>query len=203
MIESSPCRASIRKIEAKMLLPPQEANLFFRLQKALLSFVNQQVRISDDLLSPEDFAVPRPEEMLKVRDALIQRPDRLDSFLQQNAAHLSGEELAVVSSWRHQVAGTFYIFRKLKKYTVFLSSSGSPVAYGVMALTQPFDELVPWVPALAETVLLPFKDKIIYDGLLRIHNISFGAGIRQMHNEKYKSAKERLGIITSLPAGNL
>ena len=184
-----------------MLLPPREAHLFFRLQKLLLYFVNQHVRISGDPLSSEDFAVARPEEMLKVRDALRQRPDLLNSFLQQNVAHLSGEELAIVSSWRHQIAGTFYIFRELKKHAIFLSSGGSPVAYGVTALTQPFDELVPRLPVLAEAVLLPFKDKIIYDGLLRIHNISFGAGIRQMLDETYKSAKRRPGIVTSLPVG--
>lgn len=184
---------------AARLLPHREANLFFRLQKTLLCFVNQQVRVSGELLSLEDFAVPRTEEMLKVRDELIQKPDLLDSFLQQNPADLSGEELAIVSLWRHQVAGTFYIFRELKKHTIFLSSGGASVAYGVVALTQPFDELVPWLPALTETVLLPFKNAIIYDGLLRVHNVSFGAGIRQMLNEKYKLAKEQSGIITSLP----
>ena len=181
------------------LLSHDDATLFFRLQKTLLCFVNQKVRISNVLFSLEDFAVPRLDEMLKVRDELIRKPELLESFLRQNPAHLSGEELAIVSSWQHQVAGTFYIFRELKKHTIFLSSGDVSVAYGVVALTQPFDELVPWLPALAKTVLLPFKNTIIYDGLLQIHNVSFGAGIRQMLSEKYKSAKEWSGIITSLP----
>jgi hypothetical protein len=183
-----------------MLLPPYEANLFFRLQKTLLVFFNQQVRVSRELFSLGDFSIPRTEEMLKVRDELIRNPDLVDSFLRKNPANLSVAELAVVSAWRHHVAGTFYIFRELKKYTVFLSSGDPSVAYGVVALTQPFDELVPWLPALAETVLLPFKNAIIYDGLLRVHNVSFGSGIRQMLNEKYKLAKERTGIITELPS---
>lgn len=183
----------------KVLLPLYDANLFFRLQKTLLCFVNQQVRVSSELLSLDDFAIPRTEEMLKVRDELRQKPDLIDSFLQQNPADLSTAELAIVSAWRHQVAGTFYIFRELKKHTIFLSSGDASVAYGVVALTQPFDEIVPWLPALAETVLLPFKNAIIYDGLLRVHNVSFGSGIRLVLNEKYKLAKERSGIITALP----
>ena len=117
------------------MLPPQEANLFFRLQKTLLCFAHQQLRISGHLLSLEDFDIPRPEEMLKVRDALIQKPEVLDSFVRQNPAHLFGDALAIVSSWRHQVAGRFCIFRALKNYTVFLSTGGSPVAYGVIADT--------------------------------------------------------------------
>ena len=83
-----------------MLLPPYEANLFFRLQKTLLCFVNQQVRVSSELLSLGDFAIPRTEEMLKLRDELIQKPNLLDSFLRQNPADLSTVELAIVSAWR-------------------------------------------------------------------------------------------------------
>jgi hypothetical protein len=50
-----------------------------------------------------------------------------------------------------------------------------------------------------ETVLLPFKDTIIYDGLLNSYNISFGPGYRRDLNETYKEAKQRIGIVTSLP----
>jgi hypothetical protein len=107
-----------------------------------------------------------------------------------------------VHSWRHLVAGKFYIFRELKKHTVFLSSEDQPIAYGVTALTQPFEELIgSYRPVLIDTVLLPFKDKIVYDGLLAGMGVSlsFGPGIRRMLNESYQAAKNRHGIITSLP----
>ena len=95
---------------------------------------------------------------------------------------------------------TFSSFRYLKKYTVFLSSEKHPVAYGVLALTQPFEELVgPYLPVMTNTVLLPFRDKLIYDGLLGNYPVSFGGGIRRSLKETYESAKQRLGIVTSLP----
>src|SRR5262249_43338341 len=50
-----------------------------------------------------------------------------------------------------------------------------------------------------KTTLLPFKDRIVYDSLIRGYNVSFGPGIRRSMNESYKEAKERFGIITSLP----
>ena len=40
---------------------------------------------------------------------------------------------------------------------------------------------------------------IVYDGLLTSYRISFGPGIRGSLNENFKEAKERQGIITSLP----
>jgi hypothetical protein len=83
---------------------------------------------------------------------------------------------------------------------IFLATDAPPVAYGVLALTEPFEDLVgPYLPVWTETVLLPYKDKIIYDGLLSSYNMSFGPGIRRSLNDDYRAAKDRLGIVTSLP----
>jgi hypothetical protein len=110
------------------------------------------------------------------------------------------EELDIVRSWRHLVAGKFCIFREQKKYTVFLSMKDQPVAYGVLALTQPFEEILPLpLPVLVETVLLPFKNMIVYDALLNTYHVSFGPCSRRSFNESFQEAKARYGIITSLP----
>jgi hypothetical protein len=185
-----------------MLLTPEDGQLFFKLHRALMFFVNQRLQvIPENPASPNDFSSLSPEIRIKVRDAFLSHTDLIDVFLEQNPARLSDEELAIVAPWRHLVAGKFYIFRELKKYTVFLSSEKQPmIAYGVLALSQPFEELVgPYLPVLTQTALLPFKNMIVYDGLMSSFNISFGAGIRRMLNEDFKKAKARHGIVTSLP----
>ena len=184
-----------------MLLEPQDVELFFRLHRTLMFFVNQRLKvIPDKLATPEEFAVLSPEVRLKVRDALNAKLDLIESFVDENPAHLSEDELDIVRSWRHLVAGRFYVFRELKKYTVFLSTTDPAIAYGVLALSQPFEDLIgPYLPVLTQTVLLPFKDKIVYDGLMSSYNISFGPGIRRSLNESFKEAKARHGIVTSLP----
>jgi hypothetical protein len=184
-----------------VLLTPQDAGLYFRLHRALMFFVNQRLRVlPDDVVSPDGFSSLSPELRLKVRDAFVQHTGLIEVFADENPANLTDDELAIVRSWRHLVAGKFYIFRELKKYTVFLSADRQPVAYGVLALTQPFEELVgPYLPVLAETVLLPFQGLIVYDGLLNAYRISFGPGIRRSLNERYKEARVRHGTVTSLP----
>jgi hypothetical protein len=184
-----------------MLLTPQDAGLFFKLHRALMFFVNQLLKVlPDDVASPDAFASLSPEVRLKVRDALLGHTDLIQSFADENPAHLTSEELDIVRSWRHLVHGKFYVFRQLKKYMVFLSTDKQPIAYGVLALSQPFEELVgPYLPVLTETVLLPFKDMIVYDGLMTSYRISFGPGIRRSLNESFKEAKARHGIVTSLP----
>src|SRR5882672_7584564 len=170
-----------------MLLPPHELELFFRLHRALMFFVNQRLTvIPNPVTSPEEFAALSPGVRLKVRDALNANLALIESFVDENPAHLSDDELDIVRSWRHLVHGKFYVFRELKKYTVFLSTDKRPVAYGVLALSQPFEELIgPYLPVLTQTVLLPFKDMIVYDGLLNTYRISFGPGIRRSLNENY------------------
>jgi hypothetical protein len=184
-----------------MLLDPEELDLFFRLHRTLMFFVNQRLQpIPDKPATPEAFSGLSPEKRLKVRDAFLKHTDLIDSFIEENPARLSEDELEIVRSWQHLVAGKFYVFRELKKYMVFLTAEGPTVAYGVLALSQPFEELVgPYLPVLVNAVLLPLRDKIVYDGILNSYRISFGPGIRRSLNESFKEAKARHGIVTSLP----
>jgi hypothetical protein len=184
-----------------MLLPPHELELFFKLHRALMFFVNQRLKVIPTKVgSPEEFADQSPEVRLKVRDSLNANLDLIESFADENPANLSDDELDIVRSWRQLVTGKFYVFRELKKYTVFLSTTSPAIAYGVLALSQPFEDLIgPYLPVLTQTVLLPFKSMIVYDGLMSSYNISFGPGIRRNLNEDFKEAKARHGIVTSLP----
>ncbi len=164
-------------------------------------YVNEQLEIVPGIVSPEVFSGLPPEARVQVRDALVGQPELIDRFVQEDPLSLSGEELQIVKSSRHFVAGQFFIFRHLKNYTVFLSEQRQ-TAYGVLALCDPFEELIgPSLPVLAEALLLPFRDKIVYDGVLVGFNISFGGGVKQSLNEIYQEAKEQMGgIVTSLPA---
>jgi hypothetical protein len=187
-----------------MLLTPQGVGLLFKLHRALMFFVNQRLQVlPDDVASPDAFSALSPEVRLKVRDAFLKHTDLIQQFVDENPARLTSGELDIVRPWRHLVHGKFYVFRQLKKYMIFLSTDKQPVAYGVLALSQPFGELVgPYLPVLTETVLLPFKGVIVYDGLMSSYRISFGPGIRRSLNESFKDAKARHGIVTSLPVSD-
>ena len=184
-----------------MQLPRHELELFLKLHPALMCFVNLRLKVLPNALStPGEFAALSPEIRVKVRDALNSNLELIQAFVDENPANLSDSELDIVCSWRHLVAGKFYVMRELKKYTLFLSTTSPAISYGVQALSQPIGDLVgPNQPVLTETVLLPFKDKIVYDGLMSRFSISFGAGMKRELNRFLKEAKERHGIVTSLP----
>jgi hypothetical protein len=184
-----------------MLLTPAEAELFFKLHRALMFFVNQQLHVlPHEIKTVDDYAVQSPEARLKVHKAFVDEIDLIEKFIDENPAGLTEEELEIVHSWYHLVTLQFFIFRYLTKYTVFLSTGKEPIAYGVLALSESIEDLIgPYLPVMTETTLLPFQDKIVYDSILNSYSISFGGGIRRNLKEDYEAAKKRLGIVTSLP----
>ncbi len=184
-----------------MTLDPDDAERFFRLHKALTLFVNRRLKIVE--LPAESskaiIALP-PAHRLKVRDALVEHLDLIDAFVEENPYKLDPDELEIVQSWRDLVAGDFFVLRHLKNYTVFLTAKEPSVAYGVVGLGDPLSEVIQQpLPFYCRTVLLPFRGKIVYDGLLWGYNILIGPNMRRDLNATYNAAKKRYGIVTSLP----
>lgn len=183
-----------------MQLPREQTKRFYRMWLALLHYVNDQLHLVPAFPASEERngLLPLSDE-LQLRNALWADDELRERFISANPAGLSSAELAVVASWRYRRAGSFYIVRALKKYTVLLSEDLPPRAYGVLGLSAPMEELAPGpLPVLAQTVLLPFEGQIIYDGLLQWYAVIFGPGIRARLNAEYRTAQEREGVITTL-----
>ncbi len=181
-----------------MNISPEDARLYFELMWGLQRYVNQQRRVLEDIPSPSEYAGLPKEKKLKIRDALWKSPGLIDAYVQANPETLPAEELEIIHRWKGFIKGKFFILRHLKKYTVFISNKDQ--VYGVLGLFDNLEEIVPSyaLPSLAEAVLLPFKGRIIYDGLLRGYNVAFGGGIRSDLNHIYVTAKQKERIITTL-----
>ncbi|WP_373498390.1 hypothetical protein [Desulfococcus sp.] len=182
-----------------MKLFEQDANLFFELMWALQYFVNQKFKILPNIKSVDAYVECSPEEKAEVRNALYADIKLIDAFVQQNPQHFSVENLSLVSGWKNFIPGDFQIERFLKQYAVFIKGGD---VFGVVGLYQGFDELVhrSHLPLHVQAVLLPFKGKIIYDGMFQTYNIHFGGGIKRRLKETYMTAKQNNRIIENLDA---
>jgi len=69
-----------------------------------------------------------------------------------------------------------------------------------MGLYQSLDKIFPKrnLPVYAKTVLLPFKGRLVYDGLMEAYNMYFGAGIKRSLKETYMTAKQQNEIVMRL-----
>lgn len=160
-----------------MRLPEAEVELFYELYHPLLVYANQRLEVVEGIDSPGDIPGLPLEEIHEIRKRLYEHPELMEAFVEENPNGFSTEELSIVASWQHFMEGTFYVFRYLKKHTIFLGTEKPAKAYGVLALYSPFEEILgPALPIMVDAVLLPFKGKIVYDGILIPYPIAFGRG---------------------------
>ena len=185
-----------------MVLPVQQVDRFYSVWKPLLFFANEQRRLSPSLLGA-DMKTPLPvEEVLKIRDAIWEDVSLLRDFIDQNPASLPPEGLGLARDWFNFRKGTFFIFKHLKKHSVFIDDRKEPKVYAVKGLYNTFEEVIPAPPPiLVQAVLLPYENEITYDGIVAPYNVSFGSGIRGNLKSIYADAKELGEIITSLISG--
>ncbi|MBI5932263.1 MAG: hypothetical protein HY867_01040 [Chloroflexi bacterium] len=181
-----------------MTLQPQDGALFFQLMWKLQHHVNQKLGFHKGVSTFEEYASLPTKKKLQARDALWEHPELIDSFVNENPNNLPDEELEIVRRWKGFVKGSFFIFRHLKKGTIFIGEKDG--VYSVHGILDPLDELIPSyaLPQMAQAILLPFKGQITYDGLLSGYNVHFGGGIRSNLNHTYMTAKTRDRIISTL-----
>jgi hypothetical protein len=182
-----------------MQIPEDDVKLFYTLNPALLLFVNLSLGIQREVVNTKEFLSLSLEKKVEIRNALYDNIHLIDEFTKRNPGDYSSEELDIVSSWKNFLRDTFYVLRHLKKYSVFLSSKTDAEAYGVLGISSDLKEMFPYPPIMVDTVLIPFKNHVIYDGFIAPYSITFGGGIRRNFKTAYDEAKARFGIITSLP----
>jgi hypothetical protein len=178
------------------------AERFYRIWWPLLKFVNRELGIVPDLrMRPSDGALQVEQAML-LRNALWEDELLRERFVATNPGRLSAEDLGMVLSWSHRLAGNFFIIRYLKRHTVFLDDTSR--FFGVLGLFSPINEILgQQLPLFTEAVLLPFEGRIIIDGILKPRSVTFGSGIRQSLEDSYREARQGRKLINSfdeLPA---
>jgi hypothetical protein len=181
-----------------MKLSDAEAALFYELMWVLQFYVKQKLNLLPDITTIQQYMDASVEDKFQVRKALYDQPDLIDHFLQDNPPAFSADKLAILAQWKQFIAGDFYIERILKKYTIFIGQDDQ--VYGVVGLQEELEDIfyMAQLPILVKAVLLPFKDKIIYDGLFQRYNLYFGSGISGRLKETYLAAKQRGEILETL-----
>jgi hypothetical protein len=181
-----------------MCLPVSQVDRFYIIWKPLLIFVNERGKLAPDLLGASLDTGIKVEDAVRIRDELWKDDALLDAFISQNPANLSAEDLALAMNWKYRREGSFFVYKSLKKYAIFINDRKKPEVFAIKGLYSSFEEIFPYMPILVRTVLLPFGHEIICDGLFQFYNVTFGSGVRGNLKAIYDDAKERGEIITSL-----
>lgn len=139
------------------------------------------------------------DKKIEIRNHIIENPDLITQHAKANINNLSAEDIEVAAKFRDFVYGDFYMISFLKKHTLFFGDDG--FVYGVHALRDPFENFYHprELPVRVRALLFPFKDKIIYDGMLQGYGLRFGSGMSSSIRKSCQESKAKYGVITTLP----
>jgi hypothetical protein len=180
-------------------LSAEECRLFYETWFGLMSFVNERKRVIKAKIKPEYPNTVTDMMIHKVREVLWENPELINEYISET--ELPKEKIDILKLWRtdHR-KGMLVILEHQLEYAVALGSSeqGADRVYGIKGISNSVaNTLHRNLPATIETVLLPFKGKIIYDSFMSSMSIGYGEGAKAAFCEMYEKAIKH-GIITSL-----
>lgn len=180
-----------------MVLPTEDAALFYRLWLPLLDYVNQKYNVNPEIGQLSDAHSIDPAEVMVIAKYVWSHPKVIDKYLAHAGLPAGHDE--IVAGWKKCRQGTYILERNLKKGSIFISADDLEV-YSVLGLFSTWEEMFDYrpLPVMLEAVLLPFRGKIITDGLVVPYNIVFGRGASADFKDTYMDAKKLGNIHFSL-----
>ncbi|MXV61428.1 hypothetical protein GS429_04990 [Natronorubrum sp. JWXQ-INN-674] len=190
-----------------MMLDLKSEERFLDLYAHLLVYVNDRFSVIEDVESVDDISDRNTGELLPLRERLYEDNTEaiIETFVDENPADLSEDDLETVAGWTDYEFGEFVVVRHLSDYAVFLDWDDPPRAFGVKAVRMSFSDLWPEarLPVFVSNVaLLPFEEQIVTDGWLAIQRVVAGRNLSTDIDDSYEEAKHRFGIIETLPASD-
>lgn len=154
--------------------------------------------IKEEFNRPKDIRKIALETQLELRNAVYEKMDYfIDSFIEK--VNLSKDEIEIAQNWRHFVRREFVVYTHLKNHTVFIDTKEKKL-YGVKGLLDDLVELIDsyTLPTTFRITLVPYKNHIIYDGLIEpVEEEIDDKEIEKIFND----AKEKNELITSFNNG--
>jgi hypothetical protein len=180
-----------------VILERAEYDQYIRTHLGLLYFVGLKERVIPAKATFDDFLSYDFTRKFRCREALYRRIEVLDEYINKSMGKLSTADLLILNNFHKSIRGEFIILKCLSKHAIFIDTQDNSF-YAVKALADPFQAFFDTFPAMCKTTLVPFGNKIIYDGFVEKYNIILGPEIRRSLEGDYKEAKAKKAIITEV-----
>lgn len=179
-------------------LSANEVNEFFGTWLPLLGYVNKKAKLYQE--PPDDLTVEQemvPQIVGRIAETLWADMSLIDGYLAEKSG-LSEEEKDLLRSWKRARTDNFIYERQLREGAVFINQARE--VYIVKGTSLPFNVMF-WgkpLPLALTATLLPFRDMVITDGIIRLMNISYGKNMKQEFRDIYNDAVKGNRLIRRL-----
>lgn len=154
-----------KKQTAKSRLSQKDADKFYKLWYGILDFINKKYKINEELI-----IYPKNETSGNDAYPIVEKlwedfNNNIDEFCLKNPYKFTTQEIRGVQDFKKGIRKEFIIIAYEQDYTIFAYDNK---LYKVKALLDNIDCLIKAIelPVSVKCSLFPFKDQIVYDGLL-------------------------------------
>lgn len=179
-------KVDFRNEQYKDCIDKEDAMMFFALKNMLLDYTNYKYRINPELEDLMDINNSEPEEVKEIREKLWSNTNVIKDYIKENPNNLDEQSLKIIAEWnKKKINSKFILYKYEDEYSVFI---GTENIYYVKGLIDTIRNIIPEckLPIFVETVLLPYKEQIIYDSYIIQYSMSFGKGMKDIFDEQYK-----------------
>lgn len=176
-----------KNMENKAKLSSKDAFLFFKIYFALLEYVNKKYHIQPQLKKIYQQTNMPPNLILPIRDYLFEHLDIIDDFIKENPYRLTDDELELIYHFKDSIGDIFIIMKYDKEYTYLLGRNAN---FAIKGLHSTIAEVIPAynLPYACQMYLIPFKDVIVYDGIITQQiSLEFSKNIIDSFNKDFNS----------------
>ena len=179
-----------------MILSAEDSTLFYELWKPLLQYANNRAKMFPDVNFKKDQGI-YIQVGCDMAEWLWEHIEIIDDYLKEHP-RMKEEHKAILSSWKRCIRSNWIVERHLKSGSVFLGKS--PYAFLVQGIVSSFEEMIGMygTPVMIEATLIPFRDKIITDGLVKAIPVQIGPNMKAAMKDEYMAAKKNGYLFSSL-----
>jgi len=168
-------------------LSNSDAKLFYKIYFGILEFTNKKYKIKPKLKIYKQNGVDLGEIYYVIDHFWKTKDEIIDEFIKLNPYKFNKEELKIVENFKQGFRDTFIIGKYEVDYTIILNMNKT---YMIKGLYDNIDEMISYhdLPKPVITAIMPFKDQLIYDGLIQPLNIKMGSSFDKIVNKEINNS---------------
>lgn len=165
-------------------LSKQDAKLFYKIYFGLLEFTNNKYKIKSNLKIYNRLGV-NPYELKEIIEKFWDNKDAIVlEFCMSNPYKFNKEELHITNEFKKGFRDLVIIAKFEKEYTAVMNKDKT---YMIKGINDNLDNIISYkdLPQPVMTSIIPFKNVLIYDGLLMELGIKLGNDFDKVIEEEY------------------
>ena len=168
-------------------LSNSDAKLFYKLYYGLLEYTNKKYKIKPKLKIYKQNSVDLQELIYVIEQFWKTKVEIINEFIKLNPYKFNKEELEIVENFKQGFRDTFIIGKYEIDYTIILNLNKT---YMIKGIYDNVDEIVSYqdLPQPVITAIMPFKDQLIYDGLLQTLNVKMDSNFEKIVNKEISNS---------------